>query len=130
MLCRWLYFSQCSIIFISVGNKPNTEQIPTRYRKGLVVDFEFIDESDIQAVSRGRKSNVPAELVEALAKMPKGKAVRIRDFALDPKSADYKNEKATVSATIRSAGKQAGVKVVIAWSPDGVPQVKTAVGKK
>lgn len=94
------------------------------------MDFEFIDENEIEAVSRGRKSNVPTELVEALKKMPKGKAVRIKDFALDPKSDDYKNDKASVSATIRSAGKQAGVKVVIAWSPDGVPQVKTATARK
>ena len=94
------------------------------------MDFEFIDESAIEAVSRGRKSNVPTELVEALRKLPKGKAIAIKAFACDPASADYKNEKASVSATVRSAGKQAGVKVSIGWSPAGVPQVKVITGKK
>jgi hypothetical protein len=87
------------------------------------MDFELIDESEIEAVSRGRKSTVPAELVEALAKMPKGKAIRINDLALDTKSDDYKNDKASTSAVIRSAGRQAGVEVSIQWSSVGVPQV-------
>ena len=113
-----------------IGNPANTTEIGIPYRKGLVVDFEFIDESAIEAVSRGRKSNVPTELVEALRKLPKGKAIAIKVFACDPTSADYKNDKASVSATIRSAGKQAGVKVSIGWSPAGVPQVKVVTGKK
>ena len=93
------------------------------------MEFEFIEEGDIEAVRRGRKSNVPAELVEALRTMPKGKAVRIKDMAVDMKSADVKNEKASTSAVIRSAGKQAGVKVAISWSPEGVPQVTTKAEK-
>lgn len=116
--------------YVVVGNSANTTQIGIPYRKGLVMDFEFIDESDIEAVSRGRKSNVPTELVEALRKLPKGKAIAIKAFACDPASPDYKNEKASVSATVRSAGKQAGVKVSIGWSPAGVPQVKVITGKK
>jgi hypothetical protein len=90
------------------------------------MDFEFIDENEIESVKRGRKSTAPAELVEALAKMPKGQAVRIKGMKLDPTSPDYKTDKASVSASIRTAGKLAGVKVAISWSPDGVPQVKTA----
>lgn len=113
-----------------IGNPANTTQIGIPYRKGLVVDFEFIDESAIEAVSRGRKSNVPTELVEALRTLPKGKAIAIKALACDPASDDYKNEKASVSATVRSAGKQAGVKVSIGWSPAGVPQVKVITGKK
>lgn len=93
------------------------------------MDFEFIDENDIQAVRRGRKTTVPTELVEALRSMPKGKAVVVKDYALDPTSDDYKNEKASVSATIRKAGELAGVKVSIAWTPTGLPQVKTATVK-
>ena len=88
------------------------------------MDFEFIDEQDIQSVKRGRKSTVPPALVEALAKMPTGKAVVVKDFALDPKHEDYKTDKASVSSTIRQAGKLAGVEVAISWSPNGVPQVK------
>ncbi len=93
------------------------------------MEFEFIEESEIEAVRRGRKSNVPAELVEALATMPKGKAIKVKGLKVDPKSEDFKNDKATVSATIRTAGRLAGVKVAIAWSPDGVPQVTTKVAK-
>lgn len=97
------------------------------------MEFEFIDENDIEAVRRGRKSTVPTELVEALRTMPKGKAMKVKGLAVDPKSEDFKNDKASTSAVIRSAGKLAGVKVAISWSPDGVPQVTTKtekVGKK
>ena len=34
------------------------------------MEFEFIDENEIEAVRRGRKSNVSAELVEAFRTMP------------------------------------------------------------
>lgn len=88
------------------------------------MDFEFIDESDIEAVSRGRKSNVSPELVEAFAKLPVGKAIKVASLAGDTSDIEgYKAHKATASATLRSAGKQAGVTVRIAWSPAGVPQV-------
>lgn len=100
------------------------------------MDFEFIDETEVQAVKRGRKSQVPQALVDALAKMPAGKAVVVKDYALDPKAEDYKTRKATVSSTIRQAGKMAGKEVAIAWSEAGVPQVsvraikgKSKVGK-
>jgi hypothetical protein len=93
------------------------------------MEFEFIDENEIEAVRRGRKSTVPTELVEALRTMPKGKAVRVNQYALDPMSEDYKNDKASVSAVLRSAGKAAGVEVAISWSPLGVPQVSTKTRK-
>ena len=93
------------------------------------MEFEFIEELEIEAVRRGSKSTVPQELVEAFRTMPKGKAIRITDLALDPKSEDYKNDKASTSAILRSAGKQAGVEVTIAWSMAGVPQVSTKAPK-
>lgn len=98
-------------------------------RKVVIMEFEFIEENEIEAVRRGRKSTVPAELVEAFRTLPKGKAVKVTDLALDPKSEDYKNDKASVSAIIRSAGKQAGVEVTISWSPLGIPQVSTKTPK-
>jgi hypothetical protein len=117
-----------SCIFINTkGKRPDGAESIRYTQLGKTMEFEFIDENDIQAVRRGRKSTAPAELVEALAKMPKGQAVRIKGMKLDPTSPDYKNDKASVSASIRSAGKLAGVKVAISWSPDGVPQVKTKV---
>lgn len=98
-------------------------------RKVVIMEFEFIDENDIEAVRRGRKSNVSAELVEALRTMPKGKAVKVKGLSVDPKSEDFKNDKATASATIRTAGRLAGVKVSISWSPEGIPQVTAKVAK-
>jgi hypothetical protein len=50
-------------------------------------------------------------------------------LALDPKSEDYKNDKASTSAILRSAGKQAGVEIAISWSSLGVPQVSTKAPK-
>lgn len=88
------------------------------------MDFEFIDETDIESVKRGRKSSADPNLVEALRKLPEGKAVVVKDLALDPKDPDYKSHKQTVSAQIRSAGKQAGLEVSISFTPAGVPQVK------
>ena len=94
------------------------------------MDFEFIDEADIQSVKRGRKTTVPSELVEMLTKLPKGQAVLLRQFALDPKADDYKTQKASKSAMLRKAGELAGLEVSITWSPAGVPQVKrTTVAK-
>ena len=97
------------------------------------MDFEFIDEGDIESVKRGRKSQVPQVLVDTLKKIPAGKVMVVKDYALDPKADDYKTRKASVSSTIRQAGKLAGLVVAIAWSPAGVPQVKvkpTKAGKK
>ena len=93
------------------------------------MDFEFIDENDIESVKRGRKSEVPTELVELLTKCPQGKAIVLRDYAGNPNDEDYKSYKASTSATIRNAGKLAGVKVAIAWSPAGVPQIRLTKSK-
>lgn len=93
------------------------------------MDYEFIDENDIESVKRGRKSTVPTELVELLAKVPAGKAIVLRDYAGDPKHEEYKSYKASTSAMLRQAGKSAGVKVTISWSPAGVPQIKLAKSK-
>lgn len=90
------------------------------------MDFEFIDENDMQGVKRGRKSTVPQELIDVLSKLPVGKACALREYAGDPTDEGYKSYKATISAMIRSAAKQAGVKTSITWSPAGVPQVRLA----
>lgn len=94
------------------------------------MDFEFIDEGDIQGVKRGRKSTVPTELVELFSKVPAGKAIRLTAFAGDPMDEDYKAHKAKHSATIRTAAKMAGVEVKTAWSPTGVPQVTVSASPK
>lgn len=94
------------------------------------MDYEFIDEGDIEATKRGRKSSASPKLIQALRDLPVGKAVVVKDLALDPTDPDYKSHKQTVSAQIRSAGTQAGVEVAIAFSPQGVPQVKRRKAKK
>ena len=87
------------------------------------MDFEFIDEGDMDFIPRGRRSSVPAELVTAIAKLGKGKAIRVSSMKVDVTKPTAKTDKARVSATIRQAGAQAKTKVTIAWSLDGTPQV-------
>lgn len=88
-------------------------------------DFEIIPESEIQKVARGRKSNVDPKLVESLKGLKKGSAARIPKMKCDPKSADFKKDKARVSASLRAAMKMAGhAKYGIVFTPDGIPQVK------
>lgn len=94
------------------------------------MDFEFIDENEIESVKRGRKSTASPELVEAFRKVPAGKAVKVTALAGDPADVEaYKRHKASASATLRSAGAQAGKKVKISWSTAGVPQVTLSTPK-
>lgn len=86
--------------------------------------FEFIDSSEVEFVRRGRKSNIDANLVANLAKLPKGKSVAITSLRQDPKADTYKTDKARVSSQIRTACQSAGIDGFrILWSPAGVPQV-------
>ena len=88
------------------------------------MDFEIIDGSEVVAVKRGRKSTVSPELVKAMKALPSGKALRVPNMKCDPKAENFKSAKSTVSASLRKAGELAGLKVSIAWSPEGVPQVQ------
>lgn len=87
--------------------------------------YQIIDESALEFVQRGRKSNADPELVDALRKLTKGKALALPSEKVDMTSPAevVKTEKARVSANLRSAGKLAGVKIAIRWSPAGVPQI-------
>jgi len=87
-------------------------------------DFEEIEESEIQSVPRGRKSEVDPALVEGLRNLKAGKAIRIPSKKLDVKSVNYKTQKAALSAQLRAACRAAGWEPSITFSPDGVPQVK------
>jgi len=105
-------------IFICVG------KFPTVQRKVQVMsEFEIINETEVEAVRRGRPSNASPELIQALKGLKSGQALRLSGFACDPKSEDYGTQKSSKSATIRTAGDQAGVTVSIKWSPAGIPQV-------
>lgn len=87
------------------------------------MDFEFIDEGDMEFTPRGRKSDVPQELVDAIRKMPKGKVLVLPAYKVNTKAETYKTDKARIGGKIRAASAQAGVKTNIRWSPAGVPQV-------
>lgn len=88
--------------------------------------FEYIDESEVVVVKRGRKSQVPQELVEAIRGIPAGKVVKLTEFAGDPTDEDYKNYKASTASMIRQAGKLAGFEVRTNWTPSGIPQVSVS----
>lgn len=92
--------------------------------------FEYIDENEVEVVKRGRKSQVPTEVVEAIKNMPAGKVVKFTEFTLDPADADYKNHKASLSSMLRQAGRSAGCEVRINYSTTGVPQVSKQTSKK
>ena len=63
--------------------------------------FEEIEETEIESVARGRKSSVPQELIDGLAGLSKGKAVRLPSQKLDPTADTYRNDKARVAASLR-----------------------------
>jgi len=92
--------------------------------------FEYIDETEVEVVKRGRKSTVPAEVVDAIRNIPAGKVVKFTELTLNPSDEDYKNHKASLSAMLRQAGKQAGREVRIAFTPTGTPQVSVSTKKK
>ncbi len=86
-------------------------------------EFEEIPENEAEFAKRGRKSSAPAELVKAIVSLKAGKVLRLTSFTVKPESPKAKTDRAKFSAVIRSAGKLAGRKVAISWTPAGVPQV-------
>jgi hypothetical protein len=87
------------------------------------MDFEVIEETELEFVPRGRQSLVPQELVSAMAKLGKGKALKLTGMQVNPTAKTFKTDKARISATIRQAAKQAKCEVLIRWSTSGIPQV-------
>lgn len=87
-------------------------------------DFEVVETSSVQFAKRGRKSNVDPQLVAKLATLKPKQALAIKSMKVDMKSADYKTEKARISAQLRTAAKSAGLtKFDIRWTLEGVPTV-------
>ena len=85
-------------------------------------EFEEIPENEAEFAKRGRKSSAPQALVKAIAGLKQGKVLRLTSFSVKPESPKAKTDRAKFSAVIRSAGKLAGRKVAISWTPAGVPQ--------
>lgn len=90
--------------------------------------FEFIDESEIESVKRGRKAHIIPELVAFMSKAKVGQIVRVANLALDSdivSAEDKKTAKATNSAVIRNQAKLSGwAKVRITWDTKNVPYAK------
>lgn len=87
-------------------------------------DFEVVDTSSVEFAKRGRKSNIDPQLVAKLATLKPKQALRVGSLKVDMKSADYKTEKARVSAQLRNAARSAGLaKFDIRWTLDGTPTV-------
>lgn len=108
---------------ITSSNDENNDK-----KKENEMNFEFIEESEIESVKRGRKAIVIPELVEFLTKAKVGQLVKVSMFALDNESVtleDKKNAKAKNSATLRAQAKASGwAKVGIIWDTKNVPFLK------
>ena len=110
--------------------KTNTSGTPeeNENEKENSMEFEFIEESEIESVKRGRKAVVIPELVQFLAKAKVGQIVRVSMFALDSEivtAEDKKNAKAKNSATLRAQAKASGwAKCAITWDVNNVPFLK------
>jgi hypothetical protein len=92
------------------------------------MEFEFINEDEIESVKRGRKAIVIPELVAFMAKAKVGQIVKVSTFALVGEFdtvEDKKNAKATNASTIRSQAKLAGWNDLrITWDINNVPFAK------
>lgn len=90
--------------------------------------FEFIEESEIESVKRGRKAVVIPAMVEFFAKAKVGQIVKVANLALGDEfvtAEDKKTAKAANSAIIRNQAKIAGWKKVrITWDIKNVPYAK------
>jgi hypothetical protein len=106
----------------------NTSGNPEENDKENKMEFEFIEESEIESVKRGRKAIVIPELVAFLSKAKVGQTVRVAMFALDNEIVtleDKKTAKAKNSATLRAQAKASGwAKVAIIWDVNNVPFLK------
>ena len=91
--------------------------------KGNEKDYEVIEESAMEFVPRGRQSLVDQELVTALKKLGKGKALKLTSMQVNTTAKTFKTDKARISATLRQAAKQAECQVHIRWSTTGIPQL-------
>ena len=106
----------------------NTSGNPEENDKEMKMEFEFIEESEIESVKRGRKAIVVPELVAFLTKAKVGQTVKVPTFALDSSLAtaeEKKTAKAKNSATLRVQAKNAGwKKVAIIWDVNNTPFLK------
>ena len=127
----WLLTQGMSYLNKEIGKKMAksiTSGTPEENDKENEMKFEFIEESEIESVKRGRKAVVIPELVQFLAKAKVGQIVRVSMFALDNEivtAEDKKNAKAKNSAILRAQAKASGwAKCSITWDVNNVPFLK------
>lgn len=109
------------------------------------MDFEFIDENEIESVKRGRKAHIDNEMISFFQKMKIGQTVKIAKLAIAPNlfvelakaiqsdnkemiaeiTAEIKKVKAKHSAMIRVQAQRSNWKKAnIIWDKFGVPYAK------
>lgn len=104
-----------------------TSGFPEDNDKEKEMNYEFIDESEIQSVKRGRKPNLIPEMVAFMEKAKVGQIVKLATLAIDSAldAESKKKAKAAISATIRAQAKNANwTKVGIVWDKNGIPYAK------
>lgn len=91
------------------------------------LNFEIIDESEMEFAKRGRKSNLNPEFIEQMKKLQIGKLYAIREFQIvgETDKEIIKTKKSGIAMKLRSALRQANrQEFQIKWTTDLIPCVK------
>lgn len=103
------------------------------------MEFEFIEENEMEFVKRGRKSNLDVNFVNNMKEqLKKNNSVAKKQFVIVPSMAipsemtdekDIKNYKAKTSAILRGLAKQLGYGSEIRWHKGTVPAIRFTIKK-
>ena len=98
------------------------------------MEIEIIEESDMEFVPRGRKSNLSDDFVKNIKNsIEKSNAVSMKKFVILKEftipsdltnQKDIKNYKATTSAMLRGLAKRLGYSSEIRWHKETVPAIR------
>jgi hypothetical protein len=122
--------------------KQNGSGNPEENEKENEMNFEFIDESEIESVKRGRKPKIDSEMVAFFNSAKVGQLIKVTKLGIDSAilsaiqketdkvkiaelMAEMKRQKATNSAMIRAQARLANWnKVSVRWDKNGIPYAK------
>ena len=97
-------------------------------KKDSEMEYEFIEENEMQLAKRGRKAKVNSEMVAKFQKAPKNKRFTVREFLPENGMPSVEEKemvnlaKAKVNSEIRKHLKMAGVsEYAIQWTLDLIP---------
>ena len=103
------------------------------------MEIEIIEESDMEFVPRGRKSNLSDDFVKNIKNsIEKSNAVSMKKFVILKEftipsdltnQKDIKNYKATTSAMLRGLAKRLGYSSEIRWHKETVPAIRFSLKK-